>query len=416
VEITVLHNLGIGLLLGLLVGMERERSQNPVAGVRTFTLITMFGVLAGTLGASAAAWLVPVALSAVLVLLVVGNLVLVKQDAGDAGMTTEIAALVMFAVGAALATGLRITAVVTAGVVALLLHWKRPLHTVVKRMGEGDVQAIMRLVLVGLVILPLLPDQSYGPYAVLNPFRIWLMVVLIVGISLASWVVYRLFGARAGTLLGGALGGLISSTAATVSYARRTRNAPADSAAAAVMIAIASSVVFIRVLFEIAIVAPTRLQALGAPLVAMFAVMLVVTALTWLRSRAELREPAVSAAPSDLRAAITFALLYGAVLLGVAFARENLGQQGLYAVAAISGLTDMDAITLSTAQLVLADQLDTATGWRLILVGALANLVFKGGAVALLGHRRLTSTIAIAFGFAIAGGILLLLFWPDASP
>ena len=412
-ENTILQNLGIGLLLGLLVGLERERSQNPIAGVRTFTLITLLGVLAGTLGASAGVWIVAVALAGVLALLVAGNLVLLKQNTGDAGMTTEIAALVMFAVGVALATGLRLTAVVTAGVVALLLHWKRPLHAVVKRMGEDDVQAIMRLVLVGLVILPLLPDRSYGPYAVLNPFRIWLMVVLIVGISLASWVVYRLFGARAGTLLGGALGGLISSTAATVSYARRTRGAPAESAAAAVMIVIASSVVFVRVLFEIAVVAPSRMRALGAPIAAMFGVMLVVSTLTWLRSRAELRGPAESAAPSDVRAAITFALLYGAVLLSVAFAREHFGQQGLYAVAAVSGLTDVDAITLSTAQLVLADRLDTATGWRLILVGAMANLVFKAGAVAVLGHRRLLMNVVLAFGAAIAGGILLLLLWPD---
>jgi uncharacterized membrane protein (DUF4010 family) len=412
-ENSILQNLGIGLLLGMLVGLERERSQNPIAGVRTFTLITLLGVLAGTIGALGGVWIVPVALAAVLLLLVAGNLVLARKGEGDAGMTTEVAALVMFAVGAALAMGLRITAVVTAGVVALLLHWKRPLHALVKRMGEGDVQAIMRLVLVGLVILPLLPDESYGPYAVLNPFRIWLMVVLIVGISLVSWVVYRLFGARAGTLLSGALGGMISSTAATVSYARRTRSAPAGSAAAAVMIAIASSVVFIRVLFEIAVVAPARLLELGGPLVAMFGVMVLITIMMWMRSRGELREPIENSSPSDLRAAITFALLYGAVLLAVAFAQANLGRQGLYAVAAISGLTDMDAITLSTAQLVLAGQLETATGWRLILIGSMANLVFKAGAVAVLGHRRLTITVAIAFGIAIAGGVLLLLLWPD---
>jgi uncharacterized membrane protein (DUF4010 family) len=166
------------------------------------------------------------------------------------------------------------------------------------------------------------------------------------------------------------------------------------------------------VLFEIAVVAPSRFRELGTPLAAMFGVMIVVSVLTWLRARGDLREPAESAAPSDLRAAITFALLYGAVLLGVAFAREHLGQQGLYAVAAVSGLTDTDAITLSTAQLVLAGRLDTDTGWRLILVGAMANLVFKAVAVAWLGHRRLAMNIAMAFGMAIAGGITLLFVWP----
>jgi len=408
----MVQNLAIALGLGLLVGVERERASAGVAGVRTFALITMLGAMAGSVPEAARPGALAVALAGVVALLVTGNMIASRAGRGDPGMTTEIAAVLMFTVGAALAGGLRVIATVVAGVVALLLHWKKPLHTLVARLGEADVQAVMRLVLIGLVILPVLPDRTFGPYGVLNPFRIWLMVVLIVGISLASYVAWRLFGARTGTLLGGALGGLISSTAATVGYARRTRHSPSDASAAAVMILVASTIVFARVLFEVAVVAPEHLLTLGAPILAMLGIMAGISVAFWSRTRTALDVQDAAEPPSDLRAAIVFGLLYGAVLVAIAFAREHAGTGGLYAVAALSGLTDVDAITLSTSQLVSAGRLEVATGWRLILVGAMANLLFKGGAVAVLGHRRLTVRVAMLFGIAVIGGLSILAIWP----
>jgi uncharacterized membrane protein (DUF4010 family) len=411
-ELDLLHALGVALLLGLLVGVERERAATGIAGIRTFALITMLGVVVGTLAERYGGWVLAAGFIAILAQMVTANLVLAKQNRAEAGVTTEVAAIFMFAIGAMLAAGFRLAAAVTAGVIALVLHWKRPLHAIVQRLGEGDVNAIMRMVLIGLVILPIMPDRAYDPFGVLNPFQIWLMVVLIVGISLASYVAYRLFGARGGTLLSGILGGLISSTAATVGYARRTRSAPDDSAAAAVMILVASTVVFARVILEIGVVVPSNLLSLAPPLAAMFAIMIAISAVLYTRARRTLK-PATDAAPaSDMRAAILFGLLYAAVLLAVAVARERFGARGLFVVAALSGLTDMDAITLSTAQLVRADRLDTSTGWKLILVGAMANLVFKGMAVALLAHPRLRARVATAFGAAIAGGLLILFLWP----
>jgi uncharacterized membrane protein (DUF4010 family) len=411
-QLELLVNLAIAFGLGMLIGMERERSANAVAGVRTFTLITMLGVMAGALSAIHGGWILPAAFLGVLALLITGNLILVKLDHGDAGMTTEVAALLMFTVGASLAAGLRLVAAILAGSVTLLLHWKIPLHRVVKKLGEADFKAIMRLVLIGLVILPALPDQNFGPYAVLNPFRIWLMVVLIVTISLASYVAWRLFGARKGILLSGVLGGLISSTAATVSYARRTRHSPDLTDGAALMIIIASAVVFARVLIEILIVAPSALPSLGPPLATMLALMAAISYVGWRRRSQSATPPGEPEPPSDIKAAIGFALLYAAVLFGVAVTREHFGTRALYGVAALSGLTDMDAITLSTAQLVNAGRIETATGWRLIAVGGMANLAFKAGAVALLGHRHLFRRVAQAFAIAIIGGVALILFWP----
>jgi uncharacterized membrane protein (DUF4010 family) len=286
------------------------------------------------------------------------------------------------------------------------------LHGFVDRIGEGDLRAFVRFVLIALVILPLLPNRAYDIYGVVNPFEIWLMVVLIVGISLAAWVVYKLMGPRVGTVLAGVLGGFISSTATTVSSARRGRHDPSAAPAAALVIMLASTVVFVRVLVEIAAVAGGLFGSIAPPLAVMMIYMLLISLATLVRVRRELQPPEEHEAPSNLGAAILFGALYAAVLFAAALAKEHFGPEGLYVVAGLSGLTDMDAITLSSAKLVEAGHIDPGTGWRVILVGALANLAFKGGAVAVLGSPRLKRRMAFLFGLTIAGGVAILAVWP----
>lgn len=411
-ESTALYDLAIALGLGLLVGFERQRKDPDMAGVRTFALITVLGALAAILAREYGNALLVAAIAAVAGLVIMSNLIQLRHGEADPGITTEIAALLMFGVGVAAGTGYRLVAATVAGSVALLLHWKRPLHALAQHLDEAEVRAGMRLVLIGLVILPILPDRAYGPYDVLNPFQIWLMVVLIVGISLAGYAAYRVFGARSGSLLGGALGGLISSTAATVAYSRRAREAPSAVAAAAVMILVASAVVFVRILFEIAVVAPAQLAALGPPLVVMLVLLAALAGISYRAVKDGLIESGDRKPPSDLRAAIVFGLLYGAVLFAVAAAQDRFGTSGLYIVAGISGLTDMDAITLSTAQLVERGQLETSIGWRVILLAGMANLVFKAIAVAVLATPSLAKRVAGYFLVAIVVGIALILFVP----
>ncbi|HSR41320.1 MAG TPA: MgtC/SapB family protein [Longimicrobiales bacterium] len=412
-EIDLLFDVAVAVGLGLLVGLQRQWGVDEVAGIRTFTLITVFGAVLGHLSAVYGGWVFAVGLVGVVALIVMGNVFRLRMGKTDTGITTEVSALLMFAVGGILAAGLTVAAIVTTGALAVLLHWKEPLHTFSERMGEADLRAVIRMALIGLVILPVLPDHAYGPYEVLNPFRIWLMVVLIVGISMGGYVAYKLFGARGGTLAAGVLGGLISSTATTVSYARRTATQGRRTPAAAAVIMLASTVVFGRVLVEIAVVAPGTLARTGPPLAAMMGFMLLVAWATYAAgpsgedTELEERDP-----PSELGPAITFGLLYAAVLLAVAAARTHFGEGALFGVAAVSGLTDMDAITLSTAQLVKTGQLDAASGWRVILVGGMANLVFKGGAVAVLGSRALLLRVAVVFGISLAGGVALLALWP----
>lgn len=404
--------LAVALGLGLLVGLQRERVDSVIAGFRTFALITLFGAVAGQLGKTFGGWVVAVGLLAVAGLVTAGNLVRMQKGEAEPGQTTEIAAVLMFCVGVWVVMGSMPVAVVLGGAIALVLHLREPLHEFVGKMEERDVRGIMQFVLIALVILPVLPDRTFGPYGVLNPYQIWWMVVLIVGLSLAGYVAFKLFGAGAGAALGGVLGGLVSSTATTVSYARRSKEEPEVARLAALVVMIASAVVFARVLVEIAAVARGSFPALAPPIAVMLGVAAALSVAMWFFGRDGDTEMPVPDNPAELKPAILFGLLYAAVLLAVAFARDRFGTAGLYTVAAISGLTDVDAITLSTSKLVHGGGLEPGTGWRAILIAALSNLVFKAGIVAVLGSRGLLWRVAVLFGGVLAAGAAVLWLWP----
>lgn len=400
----------IALGLGLLVGLQRQRVDSRLAGLRTFAFVTVLGTVTALVSQHFGPWLVAMGFVGVIALAVIGNVIKYRAGIFDPGQTTEAAMLLMYMIGAYLTVGSRPLAVALGAAIAVLLHWKEPLHRFVARIGEPDFRAIMVFVLLSLVILPVLPDHTFGPYNVLNPREIWLMVVLIAGIGLAGYLAFKLWGEDAGTLLGGALGGLVSSTATTVSYARRAATMPAAADAAALVIMIASGLAFVRVAVEISVVAPAFLPVAGPRLAVPAVATALLVAVLWFRDRDDRDGVPAPSNPTELKAALVFGAIYAGVLLAVAAARDLVGDRGLYTVAVISGLTDVDAITLSTSNLVSADRLDEDTGWRIILVAALANLVFKGGIVAFLGAAALLRRIALLFGFVLAAGISVLIF------
>lgn len=404
----------LALALGSLVGLQREWRGSDIAGIRTFPIFTLMGALAGVLTVGEPGWLAGAGLLAVAILLVIANLAKIRQADDDAvGMTTEAAALLMYVVGVGLGCGLTGPAIVTAGVTAVLLHWKERMHGFVEKIGEKDFRGLMHLVLIGLVILPLLPDETYGPYDVLNPRGIWMMVVLIVGISMAAYVAYKILGAGVGAVLGGVLGGLISSTATTVSYARQTKQAPEMSSVAALVVLIASTIVNVRVLVEVGVVAPKLLAAAALPILILLGVMAVECLILYFVFRKQDTDLPEHENPAQLKPAVIFAGLYALILLVVAWARDQFGPQALYGIAVVSGLTDVDAITLSTAKLFNEGRVSSEVAWRVVLIATLANLVFKGLAVAFLGSRKLLLYVAVTFGVALICGILLLLTWPE---
>lgn len=408
----IFQQLGIAVLLGLLVGLQRERAAGRMAGMRTFPLITVLGTVSALLGLQFGGWVVAAGLLGIIAVQSVAHLLRIRQPDPTLGTTTDVAMLLMFAVGALLVVCPMPVAIAVGGGVAVLLQFKPELHGFVERLGDRDIRAIMQFVLITCIILPVLPNRTYGPLEVFNPFETWLMVVLIVGMSLGGYIVYKFLGRNAGILLGGVLGGVISSTATTVSYSRRAGGDLLHLRTAAIVILIASTVVYARVLTEIAVVAPDFLRTAAFPVAMLMVLTLLPAMAVWFRVRRQPAEMPEQENPTQLKSAVVFGLMYALVLFALAAAERYVGGEGLYAVALLSGLTDMDAITLSTARMSRTDPAIAADGWRLIVAAAMANLGFKSGLAGMLGGWRLLVRIAILFAIPAIGGAALLLFWP----
>jgi uncharacterized membrane protein (DUF4010 family) len=365
------------------------------------------------LGSSFGGWVVAAGFVSLASLMIVANIKEQSKGPVDPGLTTEMAMLLMFGIGAFLSLEQFGIGISLGAAVAILLHLKPQMHAWAGNISDRDFRATMRFVLISMVILPVLPNDRYGPLHVLNPFSIWLFVVFIVGINLAGYLLYKFLGQKAGTLLAGVLGGFISSTATTFMYARRTRESPASAGIAAVVINLASTIQFIRLIIIVGVVAPGALSGVAEPLGVMFAVMAALSIAFWWFIRKEHSRMPAQSNPTEIKSALVFTLIFAAVTFGVAAAKQYLGNKGLYAASALSGLVDVDAIALSLSQMTKSSEVEPSTAWRLLLLAAMSNLVFKAGIVLVLGSRQLLGKIAILFGVSVAAGVLLLKFWPD---
>lgn len=410
--------LGIALLLGLLVGLQREHAAVRLIGMRTFPLITVLGTVSAILGQKGfGGWVVAAALLSLAAMLAWSHWVRLRENPQEVGTTTDVAALVMFGVGALLVVAPLAVGIAVGGGVAVLLQLKPELHGLAQRLGDEDLKAIMQFVLITCIVLPVLPSETYGPAGleVFNPRETWLLVVLIVGISLGGYIAYKFLGPGAGILLGGILGGAISSTATTVSYSRQTRDRGSGACAVAVVIMIASVVMFVRIMVLAAVGSEEFVRGAVPPLLILAGVTLVPTLIAWYRVRKEPAQAPTHENPTQIKSAVVFGAMYALVLFALAAAQRSfgdLGEQAMYVVAAISGLTDLDAITLSTARMsATTDPQMAADGWRLILVATIANFASKAALAGLLGGRRLLARVAILFSFPALGGIVLLWLW-----
>lgn len=411
-----LITLGIAFGLGLLVGLQREKSDHEMAGVRTFTLISILGVLAGFLTRDFNnPFILPTFGIAITGLMLMANFLKAKKDPDtNVGQTTEVAVLLMFAIGSYLVLGNQIIAVVVGAALAVLLYVKETLHNFIDRLKEKDLSAIMTFVGISLVILPILPNQTFGPFDVLNPREIWLMVTLIVGISILGYFIYKWVGKKAGMISNGILGGIISSTATTVSYARNSKDDRTLAKVSAFVIMAAVTVSIVRVVIEIGIVVPEKLPVLILPFIVLFAFMTFLSVVLFYfvskeENQKEMPEPKN---PAQFKSAFIFGLLYAVILLAVAYTEEEFGNSGLYIVSIIGGLAKKDAITLSLAQSIKSG-LATELGWRLIMTGVLANFAFKILLATVLGSRLLAKWLGAAMAVSIAAGLLLMWLWPE---
>ncbi len=400
----------VALGLGMLIGMERERAKGEEggAGVRTFALIALAGAIAGYLDQELGlAWLALGIFGAVCALLI--SLYVLTSLRGDTGITTEISALLAFLLGLLCAYGQLQVAAWVAVAMALMLALKEWLHRLARKIDTADVEATLKFAIVTLIILPLVPDQNYGPAPldVLNPYKVWLMVVLISGLNFASYLLIKILGAEHGIGIAGLLGGLASSTAVTLGFSQRSRQADADAAALALGILLAWTVMFFRVVIMTWVISTPLGLRVGGAIGALCIVSLGACYWLWRRRRAQERgEIKAGQNPFELDEAIKFGLLFGVVVVVAKAAQVYLGEAGLYLAAAIAGLTDVDAITLAMADLARNDAQNLDVAARAIVIAALANTLVKSGFAASLGSpelRRLTLPIS---GFLFAAGVL----------
>ncbi|WP_295798234.1 MgtC/SapB family protein [uncultured Microbulbifer sp.] len=406
-------SFAIALGLGLLIGLQRERTTDRIGGIRTFPLIALLGALTAKLSQNPnMGWLLLVGLLAVIALILLGNLERLRGESDQRGITTEVSALLVFLLGAFLVLGDKTIAVMVGGTIAVLLQFKPGMHKFAKKLSERDLRSVMQFAVLSLIILPILPNRTFGPYDVLNPFAIWLLVVLIVGIGLGGYAAYKLVGGRAGILLSGLIGGLISSTATTVTYARQAHDQQKGLRPAALVILIASTSMFIRMFVEIGVVAPRKLPDFLPPLLLLFGVSLIICALTYFRIPQRTDSMPEPGNPAELKPALIFGALYAVVLVAIAAAKEYFGNRGIYVVALISGFTDVDAITLSSANLAAQGAMEVNAAWRAMVIASLANLTFKAGIAGALGGPALLRSVLKLFAVPFAAGIAVLWLWP----
>lgn len=399
------------LSIGLLIGLERERNPSAKAGLRTFALVAVFGTLVAMLGSkSGSTWLLGVGMLAIAAM-IVSVYINSPTENNDPGTTTVAALLVCYVLGALVWYELSTLAIMLAIATTALLYFKPELQGISQQMTRRDLVSILQFCVLSFVILPILPDKSYGPYNAFNPHNAWMMVVLISGLSLAGYVALHWAKHRFGAPLLGFFGGLVSSTATTMVYARHSKTNEAMCRLSAVVILIASQVVLVRLAVVSAVVSPAVLSKLMPPLAIGLVFGLIVTLFDWrrLRSSSDLPLPE-TANPTEIHAALGFGLLYAVVLFCSAWLTDIAGSSGLYIVAMVSGLTDVDAITLSSLRLFALDKLSGDQAVSAIAIAFLANMVFKFGMLFFIGGKNLAQHVAKGFGaMALGVGIGLLL-------
>lgn len=398
--------LAVGLLIGLQRGWRgRDMSEGSrVAGLRTFALVGLLGGVLGSLYDSFGVWPLTGGLVGLGVLMAVAYREGVAAS-GDLSATTSVAALLTFSLGALAAGGDPGPAVGAAVVAAVLLDLKPTLHRWLRMTEHRELSAALQLLVLSLVILPLLPDSGFGPHQALNPYRLWWAVVLVGGLSLAGHFAMRFSGPERGMLWTGLLGGLASSTAATLALARRARDKPALLDAAAAGTLAACGVMFLRMTAILTALQPALGRAIAAPLLASGAVLLALAALQWRRRDATAQAgSAEDMAPFGLGTALGFGAFLGVMALLVQLSKAWFGIAGVYGLAALSGLADVDAIVVSLARAQGTDGLPATAVLLALALAALANMVTKAAMAWITGGAALGRKVVAGYAIAAVPG------------
>ncbi|MBF0392709.1 MAG: MgtC/SapB family protein [Alphaproteobacteria bacterium] len=414
-ELDLFKRLGLALAIGLMIGVERGWRQREapegarVVGVRSFALIGLLGGLWALLARHAGESLLGVAFLGFVALVAVGHVMQVRRWP-DIGLTTEIAELLAFSLGALAVLG-EMAVASAGGVVALaLLGMKRPLHAWIERIEELELAAAIKLLLISVLLLPLLPDRGLIGGDLLNPYKLWLIVVLITAISFVGYFAIKLAGPRLGTALTSLFGGIASSTALTVGLARLGKQSAELHTVLASGVAIGAATMFLRLLLIVWLLHPPIGVLLAAPLGAMAVTAYAGAALLWHRGReSDVAGNQVTLGnPFELGTAVKFALFLALVVFLSHRVQEWLGQPGLYALAGLSGLADVDAISVSMARNASQGHIALAVAAQAVVLAALVNTAVKAGMVAFLCGGAMARQVTLAMAATLAVGLLVL--------
>jgi len=406
---TLFYRFGAALAIGVLIGLQREYAyggseKELFAGVRTFPLISLLGCTGALMADELAGpWGLLGLLIAMAALIVVAHFVRSWQEGGT-GLTTEAATLLAFATGCLCYWDYLPLAAAVGVATTVLLSLKPEMHAFAQRITREDVYATLKFAVITVIVLPVLPDRGFGPppLDVINPHQIWLMVVLISGISFLGYVLIKIVGPRQGISLTGLLGGLISSTPVTLSFSQRSQEEEGLERPFALAIIVAWAITYLRVLVEVATLNAQLLGKLWQPMGAASAVGLAYGAYLYVSHPTREEGEVPFSNPFELGTALKFGLLYAVVLVASKAAGVYTGDAGVYVSSFLSGLPDADAVTLSMAQLSGAEGgLSLTTGARAVILGAMANTLAKGGIVLGAGSPGLRR--------AILPGLLLML-------
>lgn len=411
-----LSPFAVSLALGALVGIERERSHTETpgsfaGGVRTFPLVAVLGCLSAWLHAQIGAVGFAM-LSGGFILLVVASYV-ISSFRGASGTTTALASLLTFAFGIMVFHDRSVLAAALAVGMTALLSLRRPLHQLTSKLEEADLYAALKLAALTVIVLPLLPDRTFGPspFDALNPFRIWLLVVLVAAVGFLGYVGVKVLGPGRGIIVAGLLGGLVSSTAATFALAGRSRESPELSRELALGIALAWATMCVRVLVIVAFLDPALVPVAAGPLLAAMVAGVLAASVGYLGAHRAASSPAVSYTnPFSALSAVRFGAIFTTILVAAKLAEDWFQEAGLLVAAAVSGTVDVDAMTLVLARLSSTHVLSPRLAVIGLSLAAGSNTIVKTAVALSLGSAPLRrALIAPALGTLAAGGAGLYL-------
>lgn len=418
-ELDILWKLFSALGVGLLIGTERgwygrkEDEGDRVAGIRTFSLVGLLGGVTAALVPHAGEWMIPISILSFTALVIASYIFEIKVlDKEDIGITTEVALILTFVLGIWAALGSQIEALSSAVVVMTLLSMKPVLHKWLQKIDVEVIYAGIKLLIISLILLPILPNKGYGPWEALNPYWIWWMVVLISGLSFLGYILVKYIGEGKGTILTAIIGGLASSTAVTISLAQISKQTAEDRNKVYIAgVLIASAIMFVRVFVEVSVVNPELLHPLWIPLAAMLILTFGCVGWLYISSGMEPSEdnPTLDLGnPLQLKTALQFGALLGVILVLSTALKEWFGDEGIYLLALLSGLMDVDAITLSLSKMA-QNEITHAVATLGIIISVISNTVVKAGFFFFIAGWKKSLELLWLIVLISTGGVLS--FW-----